>query len=159
MFIRRPNQTTVLENYINNFFNTYKVDILNLHNKQWDEEDISGKSCIQYDIFKYYEALYFVILIYLEVKQGIHTKWSYYIDKYYLVHIKKCLACHNIDLDKILNIFGLPIIDCIGGIECMGLEIDFEIEPQMFIGGTLPKYNINDLLNNLQGCTYLLPQC
>ncbi|SRR6266403_4042359 len=156
MFLR-INKTTELETYIANVFSLYRKDILSLHYKEWKEENISGKSCIQYKVYQYYLAIYYVILIYLELKQGINTDWNYYIKKYNLDKISKCLACDNIDLESILKIFGLSITTCIDGIECIGVEESFEVEPVLI--GYIPTYNkviIKDLLNNLISCELLL---
>lgn len=157
MFLR-INKITELENYINKSFSLYRNEILALHLKQWKEEDISGKSCSQYKAYKYHLAIYYVILIYLELKQGIHTDWIYYNNKYKLDTIKKCLACDNIILEKLLNIFGLPSTICDGGIECMSLEESFIIEPEL-LEETIEynTVNIKDILNNLNTCEILIP--
>ena len=159
MFIRDINKTTKLETYINNSFLLYKDDILILHSKQWKEEDISGQSCIQYKIYNYYLTIYYVILIYLEIKDGVNLEWNYYEEKYKLNKISKCLACNNINLNKILNIFGLPLTICTedGGIECMGLQENFEIEPILFNTSNLyNKFDVKSLLNNPISCEILL---
>lgn len=155
MFLR-INKTTPLENIMSKVFALYRADILALHTKQWKEEDISGKSCIQYKIHQYYLATYYVTLIYLELQQGINTDWEYYKEKYKTDTIRKCLSCNNIDLNAILTLFGLPTTICEGGIECMGLEEDFEIEPETF---TAPVYNnvdIKTLISNPISCELLL---
>lgn len=157
MFLR-INKTTELETYIANVFSLYRKDILALHIKEWKEEDISGKSCIQYKIYQYYLAVYYVILIYLELKQGINTDWNYYESKYKISTIRKCLSCDKIDLNAILNIFGLPSTTPDGGIEDMGLEETFEIEPILLTTESeYDKVVIKDILNNLYTCELLLP--
>lgn len=155
MFIR-INKTTDLENLMTKVFSIYRKDILALHTKEWKEEDITGKSCIQYKIYQYYLAIYYVILIYIELKQGIHTDWEYYTKKYNTDSIRKCLACDGIDLNTILNTFGLPTTECEGGIECMGLEESFEIEPTTFTTPTYNNVNVLNLLANPVTCELLL---
>lgn len=156
MFIRL-NKTTELETYINNAFKLYRTSLLTLHSKQWKEEDISGASCIQYKIYQYHLAVYYTILIYSEVQQGINSDWEYYKDKYKIETITKSLACDGINLDAILNEFGLPIISSEGGIESLEIEQSFEIEPTILSSET--EYNnvdIQSLLDNPSTCEVLV---
>ncbi len=129
MILHQYNTSTYLEDRIEAFWNLYKVKILELNTRAWKEEDLRGESLTQWSIMQYYNVLSLVILIYLDIKKNntIYPTWSYYNTKYDLDNKKKCLACNNIDLDKILNIFDLPFTSIGEGIGAMEIETNLEI--------------------------------
>lgn len=131
MILHQYNKNSYLDTKIKEFWSVFKVDILKLTNKSWKEEDYRGKTYTHWQIQQYYNALGLVLLLVLDIKKNgnVYTDWSYYNTKYKIDDYRKCLACACIDLDKILSIFGLPFEDCEGGIECRGIEITFEVEP------------------------------
>ena len=151
------NTPTAYEVAIKDFFAFYRTTILALHSKQWKQESIKDKSCIQYTIQQFYLALYVVLLIKYEVDKGVNTDWQYYIDKYNLADKAKKFACNGISLKKILAIFGLPtavstedVTNIEGGISFVGINITFEV------GGSTTESNtvvdINTLLSLSDNC-------
>jgi hypothetical protein len=159
MFLRTVDANP-LESFINTFFSGNKAALMELHTKQFNEEDIKEYSKYQYDIIKYYAALHLVILIWLEVQNGVQTDWNYYSNKYDLPCKKKSLACYGISLDNILKSFGLPIIANTGGIGGMKIEYDFIVEPTDITIPTVINEDINTLLETEDACyDYLNTVC
>lgn len=134
MILHQYNTNSFLDTKIRNFWTTFKADILKLTFKSWKEEDYRGKTYTQWRITQYHNVLTLMILLIFDIKKNgkVHTDWAYYNTKYKLDTYRKCLACECIDLDKVLAIFGLPFKDCTGGIECMGIQLTFQIEPDDF---------------------------
>lgn len=127
---------TQLESLINQAFQIYRSSVLSLTKKQWKEEDLKGKSLVQYSVAQYYYSIYIAVMMYNEIQRGFPHDPSYYIDKYSIENIRKCLACEGIDIDKILEVFDLPPEESSRGIELM------EIENNMIVG----PYSANNLI-------------
>lgn len=151
MFLRY-NKNTVLETYISKSFLLFKDVIIDRHKKQYKEEDIKGSSCVQYSIMDIYLSILFVVLIYNDVISTNNTSWEYYNNKYCIDRIRKCLACKGIDIDLILNVFGLPYEGTIEGINFDIIGSTFEIEPATLIPLTTTVVDINTLLNTNDNC-------
>lgn len=130
MLLHQYNTASYLDNKIQEFWKTFKTDIIKFTNKSWKDEDLAGKSYAQWNVAQYHYVLSLMILIYLDVKKNgtIYTTWDYYNTKYDLDTKRKCLACECIDLDKALAIFGFPFTTCGNGIECMNIENTFIVE-------------------------------
>ena len=146
--VRKP-----VDTYVARMFALHRLSIMELHGKQWNEEDIKGYSNIQYRIQQYYLAYYFALLIWYEVNEGLNKAWKYYEVKYDIDRIRKALACNNIDLDQILAVFDLPITDTLG-INNIGISNTLEIAP--FNEASEPVYPsvpINELLTVQYSCT------
>jgi hypothetical protein len=118
---------TNIEDFINTSFSIYKKDILINFYKQIKDEELKGESCRQYN-FSFYLALYLITLVYKEFLKYPLKDWSYFEDKYNLKKLKECLLCNNIDLNKILKSFQLPIVTG-DGINFMEVEENLEVEP------------------------------
>lgn len=119
---------TNLELYINNAFKSYKNSIVNNFLGQVKDEQLQGESCKQYN-FSFYLAIYLVTLVYQDVMKYPAKDWSYFVTKYKLNDLKKCLSCSGINLDTILKIFTLPNVGLTSGIESTEIEETFQIEP------------------------------
>lgn len=143
-----------LNSFINQFWLLYRSDIMVLNKKWFKEEDIKEKSLIQYNVMQYYNSLYYVTLIYFEVQRNIHTEWSWYEDNFKIEKFRRCLGCHSIDLDKVLLIFNLPISSSIRGIEHIGIESNFIVEPtNLTVSPPNPIIiSITNLLDNPDKC-------
>lgn len=138
---------TDLNTCIRNYFSTFRADILSLTNTQWNDEDLKGKTLIQYDINRYYSLLYLLVIIYKDYERlGNQKEWSYFVDKYNLNEYKKCLACYNISLDNCLKLFNLQSTD--EGIEISLIEQSFIVENQELQPSIISYL---DLLSNI-GC-------
>jgi hypothetical protein len=127
-FYRVNTKSTDLDNYILAFQLKYNAITTKNVLAQFNEENIRNKSNLQYKTIYYYLALYYVILIYLEYKKGFNQDWNYYINKYKIDCVRKTLFCHKINLDKILELFNLPQIFVIDGINTLGIEENFVVE-------------------------------
>lgn len=132
MLLHQYNNASYLDNKINEFWITFKSDILKLTAKSWKQEDYSGLSYAQWQVAQYHHVLSLMILMYLDIEKNktIYTTWDYYNTKYGIDAKRKCLACDCIDLDKVLTIFGFPFTTCGGGIECMNIENTFIVQNQ-----------------------------
>lgn len=159
MFLGKPAH---IDNLLKEAFLLYKTDILKLHNKVWKDEDYEGESCNQFVLYQYYLAIYFVVLIWLYVQQNPNKTWVEIEEHFDINNKRKQLACNNIDLDKILNIFSLPLKGtCHGGIENMGFEHCFIIEPSSVCQVT-PNTEVVDMLailNNMNHCVNHINNC
>lgn len=121
---------TPLNIAINNYFTAFKDDILTYSTKQWKEEDIKGKSIAQWRAMQYYDLMYLLIVLHQEIVRTLHLNcdWSYYVTKFKLDKYQKCIQCEEIDWDKAIDSFGLNDLVPQGGIENMGIEINFVIQ-------------------------------
>lgn len=156
-------QSSEIDFYMSRMFGLYRESILNLHKKQFKEEDVRGKSKQHYFIQQYYLAFLYVYLIFLEVKEGVYTDWSYYENKYEISKYRKAFACHNIDLDDLLAIYDLPLktnASCVSGINSMAIEKCFIVEPSTLAVPIIETADIASLLANSHECTnYILTDC
>lgn len=127
MVLHQYNTASPLDNKVQEFWILFKDKIIALTEKSWKQEDYTGKSYAQWEVMQYHNILSLVILMYIDIKKNstVHPDWAYYKDKYKLDLYRKCLACSDINLDKILDIFGLPFRICGSGIECMNIENTF----------------------------------
>lgn len=126
MFLK-PNSPNFYDISIANAFKIYKGEVLTLTKKMWKEEAIEGASCKQSYIMQYHAAIYLAVILLNIYKDGT-TSWEELLKKYKIEDKKKKFACNGIDFDLILAAFGLPSTsEC--GIEGMGIEDTFEIEP------------------------------
>lgn len=123
--IHSVKKVTPLNACIANFFLAYKDDIISLTNKQWNDEDLKGTSIKQWNIMKYYDLLYLLIVVYNEINRTLELNYpfSYYSNKFDLEKYKKCLACSNIDIDKGYEAFRFNILSQIDGIELQEIEV------------------------------------
>jgi len=126
MILPNYNNTSFLENAINNSFLLYREDAIKLLKKSWNEEDLNETSNEQFRAAQYSFAIQLVILIYLDYTRFPSLGWAYYVAKFELEKFSKCLKCYNINLDKILEKFSLPSV--LGGIEFQEIEETFIIE-------------------------------
>ena len=118
-----------LNTYINDYFNSFKTELINYANIQWKEEDLKGKSTVQYKAMQYYNLMYFLILVYEEVvRTNNKYPYSYYNDKFKISDYKKCIECEGISFNKALQAFGLDTFFNTDGIETIGIEVNFGIE-------------------------------
>jgi hypothetical protein len=120
------------------YFNYYKSDILDLQSKLFNQEDYKGTSKIHYRIQQYYLAFDLVKLIWLELSWNSQP-WSYYETKYDLDNKRRILGCLGIDLDVILNIFGISTTT----------NNDVQIFGCILSNTVTTTYDINELLENV----------
>ena len=160
-----PEVPTSYENAVNNLFIANSNVMFTLLDKTWKDEDIYGDSCAFYRISDYYTAYYLVSLIYRDIEEQVVTNWDEVLEKYNLVALSECYACKGINLTEVFEEFGFPFIDCSCGIECMGFQVSFEIEPDCNPcsgcgenGEDTSTYVIKDLLDNLSSCTNTLSE-
>ena len=155
MFIRLR-QYTILEQYINAFFAEYRSIIITLTRKSWAKEDLNGEGCSIFTVAQYYFAMYIAILFHLELQLNIPRTWQYYEDKYKLKELEDKVACNNISLSKILSLFGIVKSNSTeGGIEFMGVEYDFIVEPDNSLDPEVITVNIQDKFN-INECNFLI---
>jgi hypothetical protein len=161
MVLHQYNTASFLDNKVQEFWSLFKKDIIKWTEKSWKEEDYTGKSYAQWNVMQYHNTLSLIILMYLDIEKNklVYPNWSYYNTKYKLDLYRKCLACANIDLDKVLDIFGLPFRICGEGIECMEIENTFIVSGiecgnpciRVLEDGT-PRETQNDVLRILEEC-------
>lgn len=154
MILPNNKHTSYLENAINNSLLLYREDIIALFKKSWKEEDLNEVSDSQFHAGQLNLAIQLVTLVYLDVIRGVNTDWDYYVSKYNLETYKKCLSCDKINLDKILEKFGLPNVGE-KGINFQQIETTFIIEFQNSIN-TLSSVNVIDILNASESCKIFL---
>lgn len=129
----------------------------NLELARWGmEESIFGESDEQYKINDWYWALLYSYLfwrniaIYGETLEDTKDEFDYDC-------IKKCFGCKNIPLDTFLGFFGIVVLngvlDTSEGIEHIGFEESFEIEPDEIDVVVEPSYTLEELLDS-SGCTW-----
>lgn len=145
-----------LDSYWFSFYNLYGSSILTLSSKWSSQEKIYGNSCTQYKVNQYYLAFYLGVMIRNELDKGYESSASYYETKYGISDKRKILTCHNINLDKILDIFDISFTEG-EGIEGMEIENNFIVEPDYT--NTNVSYNITTLLTNLSTCTSIYTDC
>lgn len=134
---------------INNYFDYFKLQIISLSQKQWDSEDLKGVSNSQWSLMQYYNFLYLLIIIYREKQRLPNKDWSYFVTKYNLVNIEKCIRCEGIDYNKALSIFGFETTT--NGIENISIEDSFSIESGE-VENTKPKIDVLIFLNTPNYC-------
>lgn len=169
MFLTTETQTD-LTGYITKAFNRYSDTLLTLSQQHWKDEDIRGTSKVQYTIEQYYMAILLVVLVRLDVDRLLHLdkEWSEFETTWGLAEYKERFACVGISLDNILSDFGLPLIEeefdlATDGIETMGIELSFEIQPDSVVPTVSPligtvieeTIDFNNELLTLQGCDEL----
>lgn len=114
-----------LETVVNNYFTSVKDDIILLHNSQWNGEDLQGDSYLQWKIMQYYNLVYLLSLLYIDINRNENIDKNYYLEKYKIEIHKKCLACEGIDFNKALEIFNINLLANEDGIELLELEDNF----------------------------------
>lgn len=154
MILPNNNNTSYLENAINNSFLYYKKEIIALFTKSWKEEDLNETSENQFKGSQFILAIQLIVLVYQDIIRGVQTDWDYFVSKYELEKYSKCLKCDGINLDKILEIFGLPNIGE-KGINFQQIENTFIIEFQNSVN-TLSSVNVIDILNEPESCKIFL---
>lgn len=122
---------SLLNNSVNNYITAFKSELIGFSTNEWNDEDLKGKSYSQWEAMQYYNLMYLLIIVYNEVirTQNLNHSWSYYREKFKLDKYRKCLECEGIDFDKALNAFGFYIYTNESGIEQMGIENNFRIQP------------------------------
>lgn len=144
---------TPLEVNINNSFKLYKKSIVDNFLAQIKQEQLKGESCLHYKSFNVWLAIYLVTLVYLDIIKYPNKDWNYFYKKYDLDSLKKCLLCNEINLDDILDSFGLKNFGKEYGINFIGIEKTFEVEPSPLSSiTTIIKVNITDILQNTNSC-------
>lgn len=141
-----------LQAKLNSFFVKYKETIFALHTKEFKEESIYDKSCLQFKVLDYYSAFYLVSFIYQDILENPVKEWSYYVTKYELEKLSKCYACKGIKLQEVFKLFGYPFIPCDGGIECIDIEYDNIVEPTTVDNPDIVTVNIQDYINGINIC-------
>lgn len=104
----RTNQATKIDSVWHEFYNLYKVDITSILTKLWKQEDLFGRSNLNYRLLQYQLTFSYITLLFIEYERQIATDWNYYEEKYELSRYRKVFACNNISLDKLLELFNLP---------------------------------------------------
>lgn len=121
-----------LHTNVDNYFNTFKDDILIKTRLGWDEEDLRGKSYQQWKVMQYYNLLYYLIIMYNDyLLLSSSQPWSYFVSKYNLRDIKDCVACEGIDFRAALESFGFP--GEINGIEELEVEKTLEVTGDEYV--------------------------
>lgn len=151
-----PQYKTEIETLLKDAWALYKTDVIAFHTKQWKEEDIRERSEKQWDAMQYYYAVYLCILIWWEAKRNggiidpVATK-----TKYDLVAKRKCLACKGINLDKLLEIFGLQAVAGTGsggdGLETVEIESTLVVESDDSTSSS-SNIDIKALINKANYC-------
>lgn len=150
-----PLLTSTIDSYLANAFSKIRISIVALQNKWFNEESYKGTSKIPYKVSMYYMAIYLVLLMYLEMKAGYNTTWSYYQTKYDIDTNRKKLACCGIDLDDIISSFGISTTtaSCVQGIGSMEIEDCLEVEPiELKATTTATSINVSTYLSIPNEC-------
>ena len=141
-----------LKTYWNNFYNLYGNTILNLSSKWYNEESIYGSSCIQFQVNSYYLAFTLALMIKREIDKGYVSTYTYYNHKYNIDNKRCSLSCNGINLDKIFEVVNVVWDNSDMGINGMGIEVNFVIEPNYNLY-TISTINIKTLLTEGNNCT------
>jgi hypothetical protein len=160
MFLTKELFFNESEQNVSDFFSLYKEDILKIFSKLWKEEDRIEESDKIYNLNQYLYVYLYCMLIKNEYLLGVNTDWNYYITKYKINEKRKLFACNGISLDNVLKVFSLPVINNGFGIENLGVENSFTIEPTDNLTNTIIKIDVNYLLsypNNI--LLYLNTEC
>jgi hypothetical protein len=141
---------STLDKAVDDFFTAYKPQLLLLSQAQWKSEDYRGKSYQQWTAMQYYNFLYLLSLMYREIDRtkNFNRDWTYYVSKYNLNEVQKCLGCYGIDWTKGLEAFGFNDLFP-GGIENMDIESTFIISGQPL---PVSDVSIKDLIANPYLC-------
>lgn len=133
------------------FITKYGSAIYNLIIKMRNEEDLIAYSCKSQQILQYdlaFMLAYTVMIDYTTTNQD----WSYYVNKYQLEDKHGKLACSNINMDELFEIFGLPLsttTPCVRGIGTMGIitePCDFVVDgDELPVGIELHALDVFDL--------------
>ena len=161
MFLRtRYNNTTIIDDYWKEYYQLYRTTIVSTIQNGWKQEDVWGITCDYNIVRKFQYTFFYVLMIYLEIKRGIVTDWTYYEVKYDILNVRKCLTCYGIRLDDVFDIFNLNNGEY--GIENIGIELTYEVEPDTLpITGGSRYYmyhglNYTTIHNNLINKTFNL---
>lgn len=162
LYLHSYTTNSVLNNKIKEFFIYFKPQIIELSKKQWNEEDLKGKSNYQFLIQDIYYLLYLLILIDIDISiTGKFYSWDYYKTKYNIEKLEDCFNCKKINFKKAIEIFGF-FNNCNEGIECIETENTFIVEPITTPYTTLPIITsstttyMNSLLTNLKSCNNII---
>lgn len=158
MILPNNNNISFIEKAINNSFLIYKNEIINTFKKSWKEEDNNETSYIQFTGSRYLMAIQLIILVYLDYIRFPSLGWPYYAQKFDLDKYLKCFRCDGINLDKILEQFGLP---CIGdGVNFQEIEETLIVENIILDPVSNSNINILELVSKLDQCfIYLNNDC
>lgn len=159
MFLNVDNRTDV-EIIWADMFNEYISDILVLQRKLETQEDVYGRSCIQYQIARYYYAFTYVLMIYIDYKRGFFDDWADVIVKYDMETMDKKFNCNDIVLDTLLGIAGLP--EYTSSTSYVNPPSK-QIGSTLVVGGNTPfpaltmtTYELLNLINADESCTTIL---
>lgn len=154
MILHNINSPSSLEQSIQAFWLYFKGKILDLTNTQWNEEDYKGISFYQWRTMQYYNLLYLLILIQVDISQngGTNSSWGYYRKKYDLDRKRDCFICEGIDFDKALNLFSFPVIES-EGVGNFGVQVNLGIETRLINPNPLASIDLKALLANPRLCT------
>lgn len=113
------------------WFSANKTNLMKSLNTFFKQQSIWGESCEHFNTEKYYMTFLYGVLITQDISHNKDAQtWEYYKNKFEFDEIKKCFACNGINLTDSLKPFGFPFTtNTNGGIEYMGIEDTFEIEP------------------------------
>ena len=150
----------VINDY-NIMFKTFKPNIIEDLLKAFKEESFNGESTLQYKVLNHYYIMILVLLIKLDFQFITGVIWQDLVKKYNLKKLKEKLACCKLDLDGVLNSYGLPSVedifpepnDLFYGINYLGIEQTFEVEPDEVISPL--EIQANNNINNNGNLTLL----
>lgn len=148
---------TVYDNQLINFISDSYEDIINIHLRDFNFEDIKGKSAEKLKAFYYYLCFYYGLTIYYDYNIS-KLEWSEFVEVEDLNSISKCFSCLGISLNKVLNSIGLPKVEdnlsiTNNGIEYFELESTFVIEEE---DSVLVYEDVEELFGNLNYCINLI---
>lgn len=120
--------SVTLSNNWKSYYEYYQSDITALLLASYNDEKINDYTCKNYKLAQYFFAFDLVVMVYNEIVNYEGITSAYLNTKYDLVRLQHNLACNDISLEVIFNIFGISFNNNTG-IEGIGIEESFEIEP------------------------------
>lgn len=153
MILPNNNNTSFLEQAINNSFLLYKDELVVLFKKSWKEEDYNETSYSQFTGSRYLIAIQLAVLVYLDYIRFPSLGWTYYVSKFDLEKYAKCFKCDGINLDKILEKFGLPSVG--EGVEHQIVEETLIVEALSFTDSAT-SISLISLIEKGESCSIFL---
>lgn len=153
MFLRF-NLSTDVEQKWDASFQLYRSDILALHDELWHQEDVYGRSCIQYKIAQYYLAFLYMVLLHRRYTDGVVRDWDYFEELFEVEDMDKKFGCKGISLDNLLEIWEIdPDMEIPGriiGTHCIGCDDE---------NSNYTTAELLDLVNQGLVCTSIFTDC
>lgn len=128
IYCNPTNNNSFLKNIdFDTLFDCYKTEIVNYQKSHFKQEDIEGKSHINFNSLNYFLAFNYVMLVKDDFESNLYTKEE--LDKKYCFgKAEKCFSCYGISIDLLFDKVGIKFEDlkCVG-INTLGVAYNWQI--------------------------------